>query len=112
MAIILKKKSLIILILFSLGFLYSFSLPPYNFFFINFFTFPFLFYILVINLDRKLLNNFLVGWFYGFGYFFSNLYWISNSLTFDDNLKVFVPLVIILTPLLLGVFFGLASLIS
>ena len=74
---------MVIIILFCLGFLSSFSLPPYNFFLINFFTFPVLFYILVINISRNLLNNFLVGWFYGFGYFLSNLYWISNSLKFD-----------------------------
>ena len=109
MAIILKKKSLIILILFGLGFLSSFSLPPYNFFFINFFTFPFLFYILVINLDRNLLNNFLVGWFFGFGYFLTNLYWISNSLKFDQNFENLIFLSIILIPFLLSFFYGLFS---
>jgi len=109
LAIILKKKSLIILILFGLGFLSSFSLPPYNFFFINFFTFPFLFYILVINLDRNLLNNFLVGWFFGFGYFLTNLYWISNSLKFDQNFENLIFLSIILIPFLLSFFYGLFS---
>ena len=80
MAQILNNKFLIIIILLFLGIFSSFSLPPYNFFFINFFTFPFLFYILVDNLNKNLLNNFLIGWTYGFGYFLSNLYWISNSL--------------------------------
>ena len=95
--------------LFGLGSLSSFSLPPYNFFFINFFTFPFLFYILVINLDRNLLNNFLVGWFFGLGYFLTNLYWISNSLKFDQNFENLIFLSIILIPFLLSFFYGLFS---
>ena len=109
MAQIFNNKFLIIINLLFLGFISSFSLPPYNFFFINFFTFPFLFYILVINLDRKLLNNFLVGWFYGFGYFFSNLYWISNSLKFDENFEHLIILSIVLIPFLLSIFYGLFS---
>ena len=109
MELILKNKLLTIAILFCLGCFSSFSLPPYNFFFINFFTFPFLFYILVINLDRNLLNNFLVGWFYGFGYFLSNLYWISNSLKFDQNFENLIFLSIVLIPFLLSFFYGLFS---
>ena len=109
MALILKNKLLIIITLFGLGSLSSFSLPPYNFFFINFFTFPFLFYILVINFDRNLLNNFLVGWFYGFGYFLTNLYWISNSLKFDKNFENLIFLSIVLIPFLLSFFYGLFS---
>ena len=109
MALILKNKLSIIIIIFILGFLSSFSLPPYNFFFINFFTFPFLFYILVINSDRNLLNNFLVGWFYGFSYFLASLYWISNSLKFDQNFENLIFLSIILIPFLLSFFYGLFS---
>ena len=109
MELILKNKLLTIVILFCLGCFSSFSLPPYNFFFINFFTFPFLFYILVINLDRNLINNFLVGWFYGFGYFLSNLYWISNSLKFDQNFENLIFLSIVLIPFLLSFFYGLFS---
>ena len=109
MAQILNNKFLIIIILLFLGFLSSFSLPPYNFFFINFFTFPFLFYILVININRNLLNNFLIGWFYGFGYFLSNLYWISNSLKFDKNFENLIILSILLIPFLLSLFYGLFS---
>ena len=106
---ILDNKFLIIIILFFLGLLSSFSLPPYNFFLINFFTYPFLFYILVFNLNRNLINSFLVGWFYGFGYFLSNLYWISNSLKFDKNFENLIILSILLIPFLLSLFYGLFS---
>ena len=109
MAQILNNKFLIIIILLFLGFLSSFSLPPYNFFLINFFTFPVLFYILVINISRNLLNNFLIGWFYGFGYFLSNLYWISYSLKFDKNFENLIILSILLIPFLLSLFYGLFS---
>ena len=110
MAITLNNKFIIIIILLILGVLSSFTLPPYNYFYINFFTFPFLFYILVNNLNKRLLNNFLIGWFYGFGYFLSNLYWISNSLKFDESFENLIFLSIILIPFLLSIYYGLFSL--
>ncbi len=106
---ILKNKFLVILILFLLGVFSSFSLPPYNYFFVNFITFPFLFYILVNSLNQNIINSFLIGWIYGFGFFLSNLYWISNSLKFDENFKNLIYLSIILIPFLLSLFYGLFS---
>ena len=103
---ILKNKFLVIIILFLLGVVSSFSLPPYNYFFVNFITFPFLFYILVNSLNQNLINNFLIGWIYGFGFFLSNLYWISNSLKFDENFKNLIFLTIVLIPFLLSLFYG------
>ncbi len=110
MALILNNSFLTSTTLIILGAFSSFSLPPYNFFFINFFTFPFFFYILVSNLNQNLLKNFLTGWFYGFGYFSSNLYWISNSLKFDENFDNLFILSIILIPSLLSIYYGLFSL--
>ncbi len=110
MAITLTNKFIIFIILLILGVLSSFTLPPYNYFYINFFTFPFLFYILVNNLNKNLLNNFLIGWFYGFGYFLSNLYWISNSLKFDESFENLIFLSVVLIPFLLSVYYGLFSL--
>ena len=109
MAVDYKNKYLVIITLLFLGVFSSFSLPPYNFFFINFFTFPFLFYILVKNVEKKLVNNFLIGWIYGFGYFLSNLYWISNSLKFDENFENLIFLTIIIIPFLLSIFYGFFS---
>ena len=109
MSKILKNKFAIVITLIFLGVLSSFSLPPYNYFFINFFTFPFLFYILVFNLNNNLINNFLTGWLYGFGYFCSNLYWISNSLKFDENFENLVVFSIIFIPFLLSLLYGIFS---
>ena len=106
----IDNKHLVFIFLFVLGVLTSFSLPPYNFFFINFLTFPLLFYILVKRINKNFINNFLNGWFYGFGYFLSNLYWISNSLKFDENFENLILISIILIPSLLSIFYGLFSL--
>ena len=106
----IDNKHLVFVFLFVLGVLSSFSLPPYNFFFINFLTFPLLFHILVKRINKNFINNFLNGWFYGFGYFLSNLYWISNSLKFDENFENLIIVSIILIPSLLSIFYGLFSL--
>ena len=87
---IIKNKAFLLLICLLLGILTSFGLPPYNLFFINFLTLPLLLYILVNYVDKKTIS-FFVGWVFGFGYFISNLYWITNSLTFDVNFKLIIP---------------------
>ncbi len=105
---ILENKAYLLLICLLLGILTSFSLPPYNLFFINFLSLPVLLYIL-INYANKKTISFFVGWIFGFGYFISNLYWITNSLTFDVNFKFIIPFALILIPLFLGVFYGLVT---
>ncbi len=105
---ILKNKVYLFLICLLLGILTSFSLPPYNLFFINFLTLPVLLYILVNYVNKKTIS-FFVGWVFGFGYFISNLYWITNSLTFEVNFKFIIPFALILIPLFLGIFYGLVT---
>jgi len=105
-----KKKLLSYLYIFSLGILSSFSLPPYNFFLINFFTFSGLFIFFTkqkSSLSKK--EYFLNGWIFGFGYFMSGLYWITISLTFDQEFKILIPIAFLLIPLFLGIFYGLAT---
>tara|TARA_B100000963_G_scaffold76830_1_gene64875 strand:- start:1615 stop:3168 length:1554 start_codon:yes stop_codon:yes gene_type:complete len=111
----LKKKIYIELILFILlGLFSSLSLPPLNYVIINFVTFS-LFYILLIKNSSTIKTSknrkifFLYGWSFGFGYFASNLYWISLSLTFDENFKFLVPLALILVPAFLALFYGFVS---
>jgi len=48
---------------------------------------------------------------FGFGYFVSNLYWITNSLTFEENFKPLIPISLILIPLFLGFFYGVVTLV-
>ena len=96
---------------FFLGIITSFSLPPYNYLFINFITFPTLLFFFIKNCENLKWISFKIGWMFGFGYFISNLYWITNSLTFDENFKPLIPIAIISIPLFLGIFYGIATLI-
>ncbi len=108
----MKKKIYIeFILLILLGFFSSLSLPPFNYVIINFFTFS-LFYILLVRLSLASENKkilFIYGWLFGFGYFASNLYWISLSLTFDENFKFLIPLAVVLVPAFLALFYGVIS---
>ena len=112
MTLLNYNKIIFYIIPFFLGLITSFSLPPYNFFFINFFTFPFLLIYLISNKHLGKLSSFCIGWMFGFGYFLSNLYWITNSLTFEESFKTLIPFALVLIPLFLGIFYGLATLVS
>ena len=105
-----KKNFLNYFYIIFLGAISSYSLPPYNYFIINFITFS-LFFIFIFN-KKKTLNNksfFLYGWCFGFGYFLFSLYWIAISLTFDQSFKFLIPIAIILLPAFLGIFYGLIT---
>ena len=91
MTLLLKNKIFIYLIPIILGFVTSFSLPPYSYFFINFLTFPLLLIFLILNYKKGKWLSFKIGWMFGFGYFVSNLYWITNSLKFEENFKPLIP---------------------
>ena len=108
----MKNKFYIELIyLILLGVLTSLSLPPFNYVAVNFLTFS-LFYIFLIKKIEFYKNKrifFLYGWLFGFGYFVSNLYWISISLTFDQSFKFLIPFTIILIPGLLALFYALVA---
>ena len=99
--------------MFTLGGLTSLSLPPLNLFIINFFTFSIFFGFLFKNLDKKIEKKifFFYGWFFGFGYFLTNLYWITISLSFDKNFSFLIPFALILIPSFLGLFYGIITLV-
>jgi len=98
--------------LLSLGVLSSLSLPPINFFFINFFTFSFFFIFLFKKLKTQNSKKifFIYGWLFGFGYFLTNLYWITISLSFDENFNFLIPIALVLIPAFLSLFYGLITL--
>ena len=104
--ILLENKISIYVVPFILGLITSFSLPPYNLFFINFITFPFFLIYLILNHRKGKLISFKIGWMFGFGYFISNLYWITHALTFEENFKPLIPFALILIPLFLSLFLG------
>ncbi len=109
MTLLNKNKILWYLLIFLSGLISSFSLPPYNLFYINFLSYPALLWVLLLYSKDK-ITSFNLGWMFGFGYFISNLYWITNSLTFEDIFKPFIPFALILIPLFLGLFYGVSTL--
>ena len=107
----IKKKYFEFLFITLLGALSSLSLPPYNYLFFNFITFS-LFFIYLFKKKKILINkktSFFYGWLFGFGYFATNLYWISISLTFDVNFKFLIPVSLVLIPAFLSLFYGVAT---
>ena len=107
----IKKKYIEIVFLIILGAFSSLSLPPYDYLIINFFTFSafFIFLFKKSKITQSKKHFFIYGWLFGFGYFLSSLYWISISLTFDQNFKFLIPITLILIPSFLGIFYGLAT---
>ena len=105
---------------FILGSLCVFSFQPFNYTIINFLVLPTLFYLIIfINKKSKSIyrkkpykkNLFIFGTAFGYGYYLSGIHWISNSLTFDENFKILIPIALILIPLFLSLFFSILILI-
>ena len=112
-----NKFYVLLIIPFLLGALTVLSFPPYNFIFINFFSFSFLLYLISIikkgtySKYRKKKSNryfFYLGSSFGFGFFLFGNYWISISLTHDEAFQNLIPFALILIPLFLSIFFGLS----
>jgi len=105
---------------FLLGAITILGFAPYNLTFINFFTFSILLFLILEvkkrtqSKYRKKKSNryfFYLGCAFGFGFFLLGNYWISISLTHDEMFKDLIPLSLILIPLFLSLFFGLAILV-
>ena len=115
---LLNNKLFVIFIApFLLGAITIIGFAPYNFTFVNFFTFPFL--LLLISVIKKRTQSkyrkkrskryfFYAGCAFGFGFFLLGNYWIAISLTHDESFKYLIPFTLILVPLFLSLFFGLA----
>ena len=99
------------ILLIFLGVVSSLSLPPFNFFILNFITFSLFFFFLIQKSNEHNSKRlfFLYGWLFGFGFFAISLYWISISLTFDENFKFLIPFTLFLIPTFLAIFYGLIS---
>jgi len=93
---------------------------PYSLTFIGFFTFSILL-SLILNVKKQTQSKYrkkkfnwyflYLGCSFGFGFFLFGNYWISISLTHDEMFKGLIPFALILIPLFLSLFFGLAILL-
>ena len=108
---LLKYKKISFTLIFLLGAISSLSLPPYNFFYINFITLSFLFIFLIKNKTLLRRNYFLYGWLFGLGYFLCSLYWISISLTFDSELKILIPISLVFSILVADALVSLVAIL-
>ena len=104
-----------------LGSLSVLSFQPFNFTIINFFILPLLFYLIVyIKKKSKSTyrkkpfkkNLFIFGTFFGFSFYLSGIHWITQSLTFDENFKILIPIALFFIPLFLSLFFSLTILLT
>ena len=105
---------------FTIGLLTVFSFQPFNFSLINFFVLPALF-LLIVYVNKRTKNTyrekpyyknfFLIGFVFSFAFYLSGTFWISYSLTFDENFKFLIPFSILFIPLFLSLFTGLTTLI-
>ena len=104
---------------FLLGSITIFGFAPYNLTFINFFTFSILLF-LILKVKKSTQSKyrkkkskryfFYLGCAFGFGFFLLGNYWITISLTHDEMFRGLIPFALILIPLFLSLFFGLAIL--
>ena len=106
---------------FILGAITIFGFAPYNFTVINFFSFSILLFLITVlkkkiefKYRKKNFNYyfFYLGCSFGFGFFLFGNYWIAISLTYDEAFKILIPFALILIPLFLSLFFGLAIFIT
>ena len=115
-----KQFIILYFIPFIIGSVSVLSFEPFNLTFINFIILPTFFYLIVyINKKSKSVyrkkpykkNLFLIGLLFGFGFYFSGISWITNSLTFDENFKILIPFALVLVPLFLSLFTAFATLL-
>ena len=116
-ALINNKFFVIFFTPFLLGGITILGFSPYNFTFVNFFSFSTLLFLIYIvkkktqSKYRKKKSNiyfFYLGCSFGFGFFLLGNYWISISLTHNEIFTDLIPFALVLIPLFLSLFFGLS----
>ncbi len=104
---IFSKRSVIAL---CAGFLLTLAFAPINFFL----ALPISFSIFYFLLEQEGLTKrkiFSLGFIFGFGHFFSGIYWIAASLLVDAaQFGWLVPFALTIIPSILAVYFGLVAL--
>ena len=119
-ALINNKFLVIFLAPFLLGGLSILGFAPYNLTFINFLTFSILLSLILLvrkKTDTKYRKKkskiyfFYLGCAFGFGFFLFGNYWIAISLTHDEMFAKLIPPTLVLVPLFLSIFYGLAILV-
>jgi apolipoprotein N-acyltransferase len=96
---------------FGLGVAATLALPPVYVLPVLYVVFPSILWTLEGTRSKR--RSFLIGWWFGFGYFAASLYWIGNALlVFAAKHGWMLPFAVIGIPALLALFTGLAFLIA
>ena len=115
MALLINKKPIILIIFFLLGLLLSLAFDPYNLPFFSVIIVG-LFFLMndqiykYYNWNYKFI--FCTGLMFGFSFFISSIYWISNSVLIYPDLKYLLPIPLIGLPFVLGIFYGLMQILN
>jgi apolipoprotein N-acyltransferase len=87
------------------------ALPPVYFLPVLYVAFPVLVWMLAGASSRR--AAFALGWWFGFGWFVTSLYWIGNALLiFGDRHAWMIPFAVLGLPAFLAVYTGLAGLVA
>ena len=109
MTLFLNRKIFIILFFFSLGLTLSFAFDPYNLPFCSLIVIGIFFLLndkIYYLYKKSYFFIFLTGLSFGFAFFLSSMYWLSNAIFVYDDLNYLLPFTLIGLPLLLSIFFG------
>ena len=93
---------------------------PYDIFVAGFISFPILVWLIdgaIANANvspvRRLVPAAMVGWWFGFGYFVSGLWWIGTALLVDaDQFAWALPLAVLGLPAFLALFYALGTMVA
>lgn len=95
------------------------AMPPFDFFFVLFLTFPVLVWLMDATASDpargvgRFWQAFKTGWCFGFGYFLAGLWWIGNAFLIEaDQFAWMLPFAVMLLPAALAVFYGVAMMIA
>ncbi len=96
------------------------ALPPFDVFGAMFVSFTLLVWLMDGStgsadggLFAKFRASFMLGWFFGFGYFVGGLWWVGNALLVEaDEFAWALPLAVLGLPACLAVFYGFATLVA
>ncbi|MDH7784297.1 apolipoprotein N-acyltransferase [Ochrobactrum sp. 19YEA23] len=94
--------------------------PPFDLFIAGFVSFPILVWLIdgaLARADagpiRRVLPAAMVGWWFGFGYFVSGLWWIGTALLVDaDQFAWALPLAVLGLPAFLAIFYAFATMVA
>lgn len=106
-----------LLVAFASGALAALTQAPFDFFAAGFVSFPILVWLLDglaasprAGLPGRLRPAFVLGWWFGFGYFLAGLWWIGNAVLVEgDEYAWALPFAVVGIPLLMSIFYGFAT---